>query len=197
MGASIGSALGMEKARGKEWAHKTVAVIGDSTFIHSGITGLIDMVYNKGTGTVIILDNSTTGMTGHQDHPATGWTIRKEPTYQASLEALAKAAGVNRITVIDPYDMEHMEAVIKEETATDEPSVIIARRPCILLDKKRTYTPYTVDMDKCMGCEICMHLGCPAMENDDGAFVIDVTQCNGCGLCSNLCIFDAIKEADI
>lgn len=197
MGASIGSALGMEKAGTQNLAGRTVAVIGDSTFIHSGITGLIDMVYNKGTGTVIILDNSTTGMTGHQDHPATGWTIRKEPTYQASLEVLAKAAGVNRIKVIDSYDIGQLEATIKEEISVAEPSVIIARRPCVLLDKKREPVPYVIDVDKCMGCEQCMKLGCPALENNDGLFIIDSTQCNGCGLCSALCAFDAIEEADL
>lgn len=197
MGASIGGALGMEKARGKEWARKTVAVIGDSTFIHSGITGLIDMVYNKGTGTVVILDNSTTGMTGHQDHPATGWTIRKEPTYKASIEELARAAGVRRIKVVDPYEMAKMEDVIKEEVEADEPSVIIARRPCILLDKKRIYKPYSIDMDSCMGCEMCMHIGCPALENVEGDFIIDATQCSGCGVCASLCAFGAIKEADV
>ncbi len=197
MGASIGAALGMAKARGPEFAKKLVSVIGDSTFIHSGITGLIDVVYNKGINTVIILDNSITGMTGHQDNPTTGKTIRGEATKQVDLELLAKAVGIDRVRVVDPFDVKAMEAAVKEEVAADEPSLIIAQRPCALLK----YVKYTghcrVNPDTCRNCRLCMKLGCPALTVREGHVVIDMTQCNGCGLCVNVCPFHAIeKEAD-
>lgn len=138
MGASVSAAHGMEKAAGRDFAKNTVAVIGDSTFIHSGITGLIDVVYNKGTSTVIILDNSITGMTGHQQNPSTGFTIRNEPTRQVDLVKLAEAVGVDRIKVADPFDVDLFEKILKEELAAEEPSVIIAQRPCALLKKQDT-----------------------------------------------------------
>ncbi len=197
MGASIGAALGMAKARGPEFAKKLVSVIGDSTFIHSGITGLIDVVYNKGINTVIILDNSITGMTGHQDNPTTGKTIRGEATKQVDLELLAKAVGISRVRVVDPFDVKAMEAAVKEEVAADEPSVIIAQRPCALLKYVKYSGHCRVDADACRNCRVCMKLGCPALTVREGRVVVDPTQCNGCGLCVNVCPFHAItKEAE-
>ena len=195
MGASVSAALGMAKARGKEFNKKLVSVIGDSTFIHSGITGLIDIVYNKGANTVIILDNSITGMTGHQDNPTTGYTIRKEETKQVNLIALCKAVGVGRIVVADPFDVKNFEKVVKEEVSADEPSVIIAQRPCALL-KKVKYTGHCTITDKCKKCKMCMKLGCPAISSDGDGVKIDLNQCNGCGLCVNVCPFEAIKKEE-
>ena len=196
MGASVSAAHGMAKVRGAEFNKKLVSVIGDSTFIHSGITGLIDIVYNKGANTVIILDNSITGMTGHQENPTTGKTIRGEATKQVDLELLCKAVGVDRVRVEDPFDLKGFEAAVKEELAADEPSVIIAQRPCALL-KTVKYTGHcVVDNDKCRGCKMCMKLGCPAIQFKDGKAVIDNSQCNGCGLCVGVCPFDAIKKEE-
>ncbi len=195
MGASIGMAMGMVKARGNDFAKKTVSVIGDSTFIHSGITGLVDVVYNKGINTVIILDNSITGMTGHQENPTTGYTIRKEPTKQVNLIALCKSVGVERITVADPFDVKTFENVVKTELEAEEPSVIIAQRPCALL-KTVKYSGNCKITEKCRKCKVCMKLGCPAITEKDGAVFIDATQCNGCGLCMNVCPFDAIEKED-
>lgn len=195
MGASISGAHGMAKAKGAEFNKKLVAVIGDSTFIHSGITGLIDIVYNKGNNTVIILDNSITGMTGHQDNPTTGFTIRKEPTKQVDLVLLAKAVGIDRVVVADPFDVKEFERVVREETQADEPSVIIAQRPCALL-KTVKYSGRCKITDKCKNCKLCMKLGCPAISLKDGRPVIDKTQCNGCGLCVNVCPFGAIEKCD-
>lgn len=193
MGASISAAHGMEKAAGREFAKKTVAVLGDSTFVHSGITGLIDIVYNKGTSTVIILDNSITGMTGHQQNPATGFTIRNEPTRQVDLVKLAEAVGVDRVKVVDPFDLDLFEAVVKEEVAAEEPSVIIAQRPCALL-KKAGYTGSYVINDKCKNCKMCMKLGCPAISITESGPKINDTLCVGCGLCPNVCKFGAIER---
>ena len=195
MGASVSAALGMAKARGNEFNKKLVSVIGDSTFIHSGITGLIDIVYNKGNNTVIILDNSITGMTGHQDNPTTGFTIRKEPTKQVDLELLAKAVGIERVVVADPFDLKNFERIVKEETQADEPSVIIAQRPCALL-KTVKYTGHCKIGPECKNCRMCMKLGCPAISVKDDKVVIDETQCNGCGLCINVCPFGAIHKED-
>ena len=195
MGASISGAHGMAKARGDEFNKKLVAVIGDSTFIHSGITGLIDIVYNKGNNTVIILDNSITGMTGHQDNPTTGFTIRKEPTKQVDLLALCKAIGIDRVVVADPFDVKNFEKVVKEETNADEPSVIIAQRPCALL-KTVKFSGKCKIGDNCKNCKLCMKLGCPAISVKDDKVVIDATQCNGCGLCMNVCPFGAIEKED-
>lgn len=194
MGASISAAHGMVKARGDEFSKKLVAVIGDSTFIHSGITGLIDIVYNKNNNTVIILDNSITGMTGHQENPTTGLTIRNEPTKQVDLEMLCKAVGVSRVRVEDPFDVKGFEKAVKEELATNEPSVIIARRPCALLKGVKYDGRFTVNEEKCRSCKMCMKLGCPAITFKEGKAKIDPTQCNGCGLCANVCPFGAIEK---
>ena len=195
MGASVSAALGMAKARGMEFNKKLVSVIGDSTFIHSGITGLIDMVYNKGANTVIILDNSITGMTGHQDNPTTGKTIRGEDTKQVNLIKLAEAIGVEHIVVADPFDVKNFEKVVKEEVNRDDVSVIIAQRPCALL-KKVKYSGHCVITDACKKCKQCMKLGCPAISVKNDSIVIDQSQCNGCGLCTNVCPFKAIVKED-
>ena len=195
MGASVSAAHGMAKARGAEFNKKLVSVIGDSTFMHSGITGLIDIVYNKGANTVLILDNSITGMTGHQDNPTTGRTIKGEPAKQVDLELLCKAVGIDSVRIADPFDVKEFEKVVKEETAKDEPSVIIAQRPCALL-KTVKYTGRCVITDKCKNCKMCLKAGCPAITVKDGKPVIDATQCNGCGLCMNICPFDAIEKEE-
>ncbi len=196
MGASVSAAHGMVKARGKDFSKKLVSVIGDSTFIHSGITGLIDIVYNKGNNTVIILDNSITGMTGHQDNPTTGLTIRKEPTRQVDLEALCHAVGVDRVRVEDPFDLIGFEKAVKEELEADEPSVIIASRPCALLKTVKYSGHCEVSHDACRGCKKCMKLGCPAIVFENGKATIDPTQCNGCGLCIGVCPFNAIGKEE-
>ena len=195
MGASVSAALGMAKARGAEFNKKLVSVIGDSTFMHSGITGLIDIVYNKGNNTVIILDNSITGMTGHQDNPTTGFTIRKEPTKQVDLLALCRAVGIEHVVVADPFDVKSFEKIVKEEVEREAPSVIIAQRPCALL-KTVKYTGHCEVTDKCRNCKLCMKLGCPAITSTEGGVHIDLNQCNGCGLCVNICPFGAIEKKD-
>lgn len=193
MGASIGMSHGVDKALGREQSAKTVAVIGDSTFVHSGITGLVDAVYNKGTSTVIILDNSTTGMTGHQPNPSTGKTIRNEQTHQLDLELMCRACGVNIVRIVDAYDMAEVERVIKEELAKEEVSVIIAKRPCVLLTKE-VKTAYKIDLNKCTKCKMCMRIGCPAiLKKADGSIEIIKEQCNGCGICTQMCKFGAIN----
>ena len=195
MGASVSAALGMAKARGAEFNKKLVSVIGDSTFMHSGITGLVDIVYNKGNNTVIILDNSITGMTGHQNNPTTGYTIRGEETKQVNLIALCKAVGIEHVVVADPFDIKNFEKVVKTEVEREEPSVIIAQRPCALL-KSVKYTGHCKISDNCKNCKLCMKLGCPAISLKDGKPVIDETQCNGCGLCINVCPFGAIEKEE-
>lgn len=190
MGASIGMACGMEKADPEAWRN-TVAVIGDSTFIHSGITGLIDAVYNKSKCTVIIVDNRTTGMTGHQQHPATGKTIKMEDTYPLCLEDVCRAVGVKSVRVVDPNDVELFERTVKEELARPEVSVVISRRPCVLLTKK-SYRGFVVT-DKCKKCGMCMKLGCPAIRREGTDIVIDTSLCTECGLCRNVCKFGAIE----
>ena len=194
MGASISALHGMNKAQGDEFAAKSVAVIGDSTFLHSGITGIIDIAYNKGISTVLVLDNSITGMTGHQENPATGFTIKGDPTLAVDLEALAKACGFNRVTVVDPHDLKAAEAAIKAELAVAEPSMIIFRRPCALLKTVKRLPALCVDSDSCVGCEMCMKIGCPAISMKEGKAVIDFTQCVGCGVCEQMCAIDAISE---
>ena len=194
MGAGIGMAHGMEKARGKDFTKKLVAVIGDSTFIHSGITGMIDVVYNKGISTIIILDNSITGMTGHQQNPTTGFTIKGEPTKNVDLVKLANAVGIERVTVADPFDLDNFEKIVKEEISTDEPSVIISQRPCALLKTVNYGAPCVIDTEKCKNCKMCMKLGCPAISVKEGKISIDASQCNGCMLCTNVCKFGAIKK---
>jgi len=194
MGASVSMAHGMEKARGKDYAKKVVAVIGDSTFMHSGITGLVDIVYNKGVSTVIILDNSITGMTGHQQNPTTGYTIKMEETNKVNLVKLANAVGIERVVVADPFDLENFEKVVKEEVAAEEPSVIISQRPCALLKNVNYGAPCVIDTDKCKNCKMCMKLGCPAITIKDGKMLINNALCNGCTLCQNVCKFDAIRK---
>ena len=193
MGASISSLHGMEKAKGKEYIKNWVAVIGDSTFLHTGVNSLMNMMYNKATGTVMILDNSTTGMTGHQDHAATGKTLQGEPTYAIDIPALCRAIGVKNVIEVNAFDIERLEKVIKEEVAKDEVSVIITKTPCVLLSKKKKPL-YVEEPDKCKKCGMCMKPGCPAMtRNADKTIHIDDTMCTGCGLCKSLCKFDAIK----
>lgn len=193
MGSSISGGLGLEKAN-PELKGKIVSVIGDSTFFHSGITGLIDVVYNKGTTTTIILDNSTTAMTGHQQNPATGYTLQQEPANVVDIEKLVQAVGVKRVVVIDPYNLEEAKRVIAEEVAAEEPSVIIAKRPCALLVKTKT-EPITILEDKCIGCKRCMGIGCPALSQVDGKALLNEDLCTGCGVCTNLCKVDAMVKA--
>ena len=195
MGASVSGAHGMEKARGKEFGKKTVAILGDSTFIHSGITGLIDIVYNKGNSTVIILDNSITGMTGHQQNPTTGYTIKGEPTRQVDLEKLARAVGVERVTVVDPFDLKEFERVVREETSAEEPSVIISQRPCALLKSVRFEGPQRIQLAKCKKCKLCLTIGCPAIVDKGDCIEVNEALCVGCKLCSKVCNFKAIEKA--
>ena len=192
MGASIGMSFGMALARGKEFAKKTVAVIGDSTFVHSGITGLIDIAYNKGINTVLVLDNSITGMTGHQENPTTGKTLMGEETVSVDLEALGHAIGINRVVITDPFDLEGFEKTIKAELEAEEPSLVIVQRPCALLKGVKFPGPVSIDVDKCKKCKACLKLGCSAISNKGDHIEIDQTLCNGCGLCSKVCKFDAI-----
>lgn len=197
MGASIGATHGFNKMLGKDSEGKTVAVIGDSTFMHSGMTGLANVAYNQSNSTVIILDNSITGMTGHQQNPSTGLNIKGDPAGKIDLEALCKAMGINRVRVVDPYDLKVCDTAIKEELAAQEPSVIISRRPCALLKTVKHNPPLYVDKDKCIGCKSCMKIGCPAISMKDGKAVVDQTQCVGCNVCSQLCpkkAFASTKE---
>ncbi|MDD4549397.1 MAG: indolepyruvate ferredoxin oxidoreductase subunit alpha [Syntrophomonadaceae bacterium] len=198
MGASIGTALGMEKARGEEFAGKLVAVIGDSTFVHSGITALIDVVYNQGTSTVLILDNDTTAMTGHQDHPATGVTITRQETRKLDIEAMVRAIGINNIRVVDPLNLKELETALKEELGRREPSVIIAKRPCALLHKTPIKERFYVDEEKCKGCKLCLKVGCTGIYfiDDDKKAAINPNTCVSCGLCPQVCTFDAIKVVE-
>ena len=192
MGASISALHGFNKARGAESEHKSVAVIGDSTFMHSGMTGLVNIAYNNSNSTVIIVDNSITGMTGHQQNPTTGKNLKGDPAAAVNLEELCKAIGIKRVRVVDPYKLAETEAVIKEELAADEASVIISRRPCALLKYVKHNAPFKVEADKCVGCKMCMKLGCPAISMKDGKAVIDHTQCVGCGICKEQCKIGAI-----
>ena len=193
MGASISGLHGFNKARGVESEHKSVAVIGDSTFMHSGITGLVNIAYNNSNSTVIILDNSITGMTGHQQNPTTGKNIKGDPAAAVNLEELCRAVGIKRVRVVDPYHLAECEAAVKEELAADEASVIISRRPCALLKYVKHNAPLKVEADKCVGCKMCMKLGCPAISMRGGKAVIDHTQCVGCGICQEQCKIGAIK----
>jgi len=198
MGASISSLHGMEKAKGKDYIKNWVAVIGDSTFIHTGINSLINMVYNKGTGTVLILDNSTTAMTGHQEHAATGLTLKGEETHLVDLVALCKAVGVNHVHVVDAFDTSLLENTLKEAVNLEEIVVIIAKAPCALLKKGPITKQYRVNDETCRRCGMCLKPGCPAItKKEDGAIVIDDTMCDGCGLCEQMCRFGAIEEVII
>ena len=198
MGASVSGLHGFNKVGGGESEGRTVAVIGDSTFMHSGVTGLINMAYNESNSTVIILDNSITGMTGHQQNPTTGYNLKGDPCAKIDLESLCRAVGIHRVRVVDPYDLAACDAAVKEELAAKEPSVIISRRPCALLKYVKHPGPIASDPDKCVGCRSCMRIGCPAISIADGKAAIDNTLCTGCGVCTQLCKFDALggkKEA--
>ncbi|MBO5460324.1 MAG: 4Fe-4S binding protein, partial [Ruminococcus sp.] len=197
MGASISSVHGFNKALGEESEGKTVAVIGDSTFMHSGMTGLANIAYNQSNSTVIILDNSITGMTGHQQNPTTGYNIKGDPAGKIDLEALCRAMGFERVRVVDPYDLAACDAVIKEELAAKEPSVIISRRPCALLKYVKHNKPLIVNEDKCIGCKSCMKLGCPAISIKNKKAVVDATLCVGCGVCQQMCKFDALQSQEV
>ena len=187
MGASVSGLHGFSKSQGGAMDNKTVAVIGDSTFMHSGITGLVNMAYNESGGTVIIVDNSITGMTGHQQNPTTGFNLKGDPCAKIDLETLCRAVGIKRVRVIDPYNLAECDAVIKEELNANEPSVIISRRPCALLKYVKHKAPITVDENKCIGCKSCMRIGCPAISIVGGKAKIDNTLCVGCGVCEQLC----------
>ena len=191
MGASVSGLHGFNKAN-PENEGKSVAVIGDSTFMHSGITGLVNIAYNESNSTVIILDNSITGMTGHQQNPTTGFNLKGDPCTKIDLEALCKAVGIKRVRVVDPYNLEECDTALKEELAAAEPSVIISRRPCALLKYVKHNGPIAVNAEKCIGCKSCMRIGCPAISIKDGKAVIDATLCTGCGVCKQLCPKDAI-----
>ncbi len=194
IGAGEAAADGAEETAGADMPQKLVSVIGDSTFMHSGMTGLANIAYNRSNSTVIILDNSITGMTGHQQNPTTGYNIKGDPAGKIDLEALCRAMGFERVSVVDPYNLKECDRVLKEELAVAEPSVIISRRPCALLKYVKHKAPLTVDTDKCKGCKACMRLGCPAISVRNGKAVIDTTQCVGCGVCQQLCSFDALQE---
>jgi len=194
MGASVSGVHGFTKAQQGAADNKTVAVIGDSTFMHSGITGLVNIAYNESNSTVIIVDNSITGMTGHQQNPTTGFNLKGDPCAKIDLETLCRAVGINRVRVVDPYDLKQCDTVLKEELAANEPSVIISRRPCALLKYVKHKAPLTVDQDKCVGCKMCMNIGCPAISMVDGKAKVDATQCVGCGVCQQLCKLGALKE---
>lgn len=192
MGASISGLHGFNKANEGASDGKTVAVIGDSTFMHSGMTGLVNIAYNGSNSTVIILDNSITGMTGHQQNPTTGYNLKGNPASKIDLETLCRAMGINRVAVVDPYNLAECETVIREELEADEPSVIISRRPCALLKYVKHRKPLVVKTDKCKSCKMCMKIGCPAISMEGGKAKIDATLCTGCGVCEQLCKFDAL-----
>ncbi|MBQ1933872.1 MAG: indolepyruvate ferredoxin oxidoreductase subunit alpha, partial [Clostridia bacterium] len=196
MGASISGLHGFNLAGGEDMEKKSVAVIGDSTFLHSGVTGLINIAYNATNSTVIILDNSITGMTGHQQNPATGMNLRGEPASKIDLEALCRAVGIERVRVVDPYNLKECADAIKEELAVSEPSVIISRRPCVLLKTVKAKKPLVIAETDCRGCKACMKLGCPAISMKNGKAKVDATLCVGCGVCKQLCAFDAIKDGE-
>lgn len=196
MGASISGLHGFNKAGGEESEKKTVCVIGDSTFMHSGMTGLVNIAYNGSHSTVIIMDNSITGMTGHQQNPTTGYTIKGDPALAVNLEALCHSIGIERVRVVDPYNLKECEDAILEELSEDVPSVIISRRPCMLLKYVKAKPSVKVNSDKCVGCSQCMKLGCPAISMKDKKASVDFTQCVGCDVCTQLCKLSAIEKGD-
>lgn len=194
MGASFSSIHGFNKALGAEGQGRTVAVLGDSTFMHSGMTGLANIAYNRSNSTVIILDNSTTGMTGHQQNPTTGYDLRGGPAGKIDLERLCRAMGIHRVRVVDPYDLKATYQAVREELAAEEPSVIISRRPCTLLKSVKKDPPLRVDQEKCVGCKSCMRIGCPAIAFREEKAWVDPTQCVGCGVCQQLCSVEAFQS---
>ncbi len=191
MGASISGLHGFLKSGGD--SKNTVAVIGDSTFMHSGMTGLVNVAYNESNATVIILDNSITGMTGHQQNPTTGYNLKGDPATKIDLETLCHAIGIRRVRVVDPYNLAECNQAVQEELAADEPSVIISRRPCALLKTVKHGKPLFVEEEKCKECGMCMKIGCPAISMIGGKAKIDNTLCTGCGVCRQLCKFDALQ----
>ena len=195
MGASFGAVHGFNKATGNDGSRKVVGVLGDSTFMHSGMTGLANIAYNQSNSTVIVLDNSITGMTGHQQNPLTGYNIKGDPAGKIDLEALCRSMGFNRVRVVDPYDLDACDKAIKEETAAQEPSVIISRRPCTLLKYVKHDAPLKVNTDKCIGCRLCMRIGCPSISMKDGKAHIDDTLCVGCKVCSQMCKVGALESS--
>ncbi len=196
MGASVSGIHGFNKAGGAESEKKTVCVIGDSTFMHSGMTGLVNIAYNASNSTVIILDNSITGMTGHQQNPTTGYNIKGEPAAAVNLEELCHSIGIERVRVVDPYNLKECEDAILEELQVPAPSVIISRRPCMLLKYVKAKPPVTVNEDKCVGCKMCMKIGCPAISIKNKKAHIDFTQCVGCDVCTQMCKLGAIEKGD-
>ena len=197
MGASISALHGMEKARGKDYIKNWVAVIGDGTFLHTGVNSLMNMVYNKSGGTVMILDNRTTGMTGHQDHAATGKTLKGEETYAVNLKELCHALGVKNVYEVDAFDTALLEKTVKECVASDELAVIITKAPCVLLKGQKFPEVCRIDAEACKKCGACLKIGCPAItKGEDGKISIDATMCNGCGLCLGYCKFGAIKKVE-
>jgi len=191
MGASVSGLHGRNRVRPEE-ASRAVAVLGDSTFIHSGITGLIDIAYNRSNSVVIILDNSITGMTGHQQNPTTGITLKGDPTAAVDLEALCRAVGIPTVIVTDPYDMAAAEAAVKSALESEGPAVVIARRPCALLKSVKAKPALQIN-EKCVGCKLCMKIGCPAISMKDKKAEINPTQCVGCGMCTQMCKVGAIE----
>ena len=196
MGASVSALHGYNKARGADSAKKSVAVIGDSTFMHSGITGLVNIAYNMGNSNVILLDNSITGMTGHQQNPTTGQTLKGDIVASVDVPALVKAIGIKRVVTVDPYDIKETERVIREELAADEPSFIISKRPCALLKYVKFPNTCGIDTEKCKNCKMCMKIGCPAISFADGKMQINQELCVGCGVCEQLCNFGAISVSE-
>ena len=196
MGASFSGLHGWNKAGGAENEKKSVAVIGDSTFMHSGMTGLATIAYNQSNSTVIVLDNSITGMTGHQQNPTTGYNIKGDPAAAVNLEELCKALGIHRVRVVDPYNLQECEDVILEEMAVEEPSVIISRRPCMLLKYVKPKAPVKIKEDKCVGCKSCLKIGCPAVSFKNGKAVIDNSLCVGCEVCTQMCRVGAIERGE-
>ena len=197
MGASVSGLHGFSKSQNGAADNKTVAVIGDSTFMHSGITGLVNMAYNESNGTLIIVDNSITGMTGHQQNPTTGFNLKGDPCAKIDLETLCRAVGIKRVQVVDPYDLTQCDRVIKEELSANEPSVIISRRPCALLKYVKHKAPLEVKEDKCIGCKACMKIGCPAISIVNGKAKVDNTLCVGCGVCEQLCKVGALGAKEV
>ena len=197
MGASISALHGMEKGKGKNYIKNWVAVIGDSTFLHTGVNSLINLVYNKSTATVMILDNRTTGMTGHQDHAATGKTLKGEETYAIDLAELCRAIGVKNVIEVNAFDTKELERIVKESTQSDELTVIITKAPCVLLKGQKFPNVCKANPEACKKCGMCLKIGCPAItKNADGTIKIDQTMCNGCGLCKSYCKFNAIETVE-